>query len=64
MFGKNSYNMPIGLAMSFSSEPEAFKRFLEMPPSEQDKIIEASYHKSIRELYLMVSSLKADGEQK
>ncbi|MBO5374519.1 MAG: hypothetical protein J6A54_03615 [Clostridia bacterium] len=58
MYGENSHNMPIGLAMSFSSNPEALKVFLKMSNAEQDKImLQALEAGSVREVQKMVDGL-------
>lgn len=58
MYGNASYDMPIGLAMSLSSNPEAFKTFLSMSNEEQDNVVNrAKEIKTKRELQLMVDSL-------
>ncbi len=58
MYGENSHNMPIGLAMSFSSNPEALKVFLKMSNAEQDKMmLQAIEANSAREVQKMVDSL-------
>ncbi len=58
MYGDKSNNMPIGLAMSLSSNPEAFRQFLKMSDSEQDKIMQrARKTHSIIELKQMVDAL-------
>ncbi|MBQ8738628.1 MAG: hypothetical protein IJZ04_03935 [Clostridia bacterium] len=40
MYGKNSSKIPVYLAMSFSSNPEALQAFLSLSDAEQDKFIE------------------------
>ena len=58
MFGNNSYNLPVGLAMSLSSNPEAFRVFLNMSNEEQDALSgRAREAKSVRELQMMVNEL-------
>ena len=58
MYGDNSHNMPIGLAMSFSSNPEALKVFLKMSNAEQDKImLKALEATSVREVQKMVDGI-------
>ena len=58
MYGENSYDLPIDLAMSLSSNPEALKIFINMSNEEQDNLIgKARETKSVRELQLMVDNL-------
>lgn len=58
MYGENSHNMPLNLAMSFSSNPEALKVFLRMSNAEQDKLmLKASEIQSTREVQKMVDAL-------
>lgn len=58
MYGNASYDMPIGLAMSLSSNKEAFKTFLSMSNEEQDNVVNhAKEMKTKRELQLMVDEL-------
>ena len=58
MYGNESYTLPIGLAMSLSSNKEAFKIFLSMSNEEQDNLIgKAREMKTVRELQKMVDSL-------
>ena len=58
MYGNGSYNLPIGLAMSLSSNPEAFTIFLNMSNEEQDNLIgKARETKTVREMQQMVDSL-------
>ena len=60
MYGNESYNLPIGLAMSLSSNPKAFNAFLNMSNSEQDEIIcKAREAKGVRELQKMVDGIPA-----
>lgn len=65
MYGQNSHNMPIGLAMSFSSNPEALKVFLRMSNAEQDKImLEAIESNNPRQIQKMVDSLSRGATHK
>ena len=58
MYGDNSSKMPLGLAMSLSSNPEAFYKFLKMTNEEQDEIMEkARATHSIVELKGIVDKL-------
>lgn len=58
MYGENSHNMPIGLAMSLSSNPEALKVFLRMSNAEQDKImLQAIENSNPRQIQAMVDGL-------
>ena len=60
MYGENSYNMPLNLAMSFSSNPEALKVFLRMSNAEQDKLmLRASEMHSARRVQKMVDDLSS-----
>ncbi len=60
MYGSNSHNMPLNLAMSFSSNPEALKVFLRMSNAEQDKMmLRAQEAQSVREVQLMVDDLSS-----
>ena len=59
MYGDNSSTMPIGLAMSLSSNPEAFYKFLKMSDSEQDKIMkEASKANSFLQIHNIVKGIE------
>lgn len=58
MYGNNSYDMPIGLAMALSHNVEAFKTFLSMTNEEQDAVAQrARESKTHRELQIMVDNL-------